>query len=602
MPCFAKRATKMSRVRFAGLVLALGVLVGFSSQSHSKALASTYIELYGLTDVNESPTYQRVQNIFDSLRHVSGLSARGSKLVIVQSVGMPWAVALSDGNVVLSQGAIEIIYAIADNQVSDVWMAYVLGHELAHLKNNDLWHHHVREVLFKSKNKSMWNLAGQLYRGSQDPEQLQARELKADRDGFLYAALAGFDTSLLLSSEALENGFLDYWVMQTGTLNSIEHPDPATRTEFMKTQLEMLGAEVELFRYSTRLAYFGRYEDSLKLLREFQKSFQSSAVLNNLGYLYLQVARRKMPESLGYRFWFPTLLEIESGVSGLSPPARSSTGAKPSEDVVHDLEEAVLLLTTAMMTTNAELATYLNLSIAHWYLGDIFDARATIEKALKNWGNDTRLLTMRALILLEETPAYEVDTWSLARDQLASLLARGEQATYVRYNMAQLLEERGRSGDAKKYWEAVALRSAVPAVYQARACKALSRECEMRELGSFPKSEPWSTPVKIGSDIHDRDTRAVLGEWNHLNEKLDNTRIDIYIGADGKSVLALDHTVEMISTVTDWSLQQLDEYAGHPNSTVLHTSGEFRRYGQHWGAVTEHGAVREIIIAGDLSP
>ena len=599
MYCFVKRFLLSGSRRLASWLLAFALLPSISGHAHGEALASTYIKLYGLTDVSENTTYQRVQEIFDVLRHISGMATRGSKLVIVKSNDTPWAVALADGNVVLSQGAIDIIYGITDKRVSDVWMAYVLGHELAHLKNSDLWHHQVREVLLKSHNPSMRELGSTLYRGSRDPAQLQARELKADRDGFLYAVLAGFDTSLLLSSEALDNGFLDYWVLQTGTRNSLEHPDPATRTEFMKTQLEMLSAEVEFFHYSVRLAYFGRFEDSLILMRKFQKNFQSSAVLNNLGYLYLQVARQKMPESLAYRFWFPTLLEAESGIRVLSAQSRSVPGARPSEGVVRDLEEAVLLLTAAMNSTGADVATFLNLSIAYWYLGDIFDARATVEKALKIWNNDTRLLAMRAMILLEERPAYEVDTWSVARDQLSGLLARGEQSAYVLYNMAQLLEERGRSGDARKYWESVASLFSVPARYRLRACRALSRECGLATKNTGLKGPPWSIPVRIGSDIHDQETLIALRKWTHLNAKLDNTRVDIFIGSNGNSVLALDHIVEMYSAETEWSLQQLEEYGGFPHTTLQLSAGEFRRFGDHWGFHTSDGTVREVVVAGN---
>ena len=55
-------------------------------------------------------------------------------------LGDPLAAALPDGYIVLSKHAVEILYKNVSSIVGDTRTAFVLGHELAHLANDDHWH------------------------------------------------------------------------------------------------------------------------------------------------------------------------------------------------------------------------------------------------------------------------------------------------------------------------------------------------------------------------------------------------------------------------------------------------------------------------------
>ena len=108
--------------------------------------SSAYVEAYGLVQPQDNNYLERTYGIFNKLKRISGRASRSAKLLVINSPDKPWAIALADGNVVLSAGSLNIVYGENDLETGDAWMAFVLGHELAHLANRDMWHHQMHLV------------------------------------------------------------------------------------------------------------------------------------------------------------------------------------------------------------------------------------------------------------------------------------------------------------------------------------------------------------------------------------------------------------------------------------------------------------------------
>lgn len=572
------------------------------------AQAATYVDIYGVVNPESNGNYQRVESIFRSLKRVSGLDSSGAELIIVASNTKPWAIALGDGNVVLSAGAVDIIYSTGNLETSDAWMAFVLGHEIAHLKNADLWHHKVHAALVASlaenPDSSLQSVRKKLFESSSDPNRIRSLELKADEQGFLFASLAGYDTSRLFNGDKTEHDFLNYWVEHTGAQSDLTHHSASDRTRFLKARLNSMSNQIDLFEYSFRLAHFSKYADALVLLREFQNHFPSHSVLNNLGYIYLQMARQKMPVSVAYRFWFPTLLEADSGLpefdSSVLIPRSIETTISPA--VQRDLEQAVLLLSDSIKVRKTDLAARVNLVAAYWYLNKVFKARASVEEALELWPENDQLLALRALILLDQEPG--VDMWPRSKEILETLLANGRKDGNIVFNLARILSERGRHGEAQQYWRQLLDETpGLPYQYRLLACQQLnidddcftgtnSRQQPLRQL-------PVELPVKIGADIDDENIRGVLLSWNRLSRKIGALQVDIFTHANGDSVLALDYTIEMVVTgQSQWSTQQqLEEYAGVPHSVLPAANGSVWSFDQSWSVLVNDETVVELWIA-----
>ena len=222
----------------------------------------------------------------------------------------------------------------------------MLGHELKHVLEDDFWHEEIRRQEFMSGNTL-------LDYGERAKERRRHDERRADEDGFIYASLAGFDTSEIFSAVRGEDSFLADWAQQTSTLSGDTHFLPGERTKHLKKKFQSLNNAVDLFKYGVRLAHFGRYNEARVLLEDFQNIYPSAQVLNNLGYVYLQIARQRMPPELAYRFWYPAVLDYDSGVplSG----SRNFGGAELSADVRGFLNAAVRSL--AVSYTHLTLPT-----------------------------------------------------------------------------------------------------------------------------------------------------------------------------------------------------------------------------------------------------
>lgn len=125
-------------------------------------------------------------------------------LRIVDSPRDPWAIALPDGHIVLSKGAVEIAYRQATPEEGDARLAFVLGHELAHLAKNDFWHQQVYRALMGDPGAgSLQKLLEQNadVAGADEKRRLDEAQLKewaADDWGFVYAATAGYRVETLL--------------------------------------------------------------------------------------------------------------------------------------------------------------------------------------------------------------------------------------------------------------------------------------------------------------------------------------------------------------------------------------------------------------------
>ena len=154
---------------------------------------------------------------------------------------IPLPIALPDGGIILSKGVLEICYR--DPAQGDDRLAFVLAHELAHHLNGDLWHLHFFQALEALRQHGQFQDPGALaslrtvpHTASNTEEAVQARELRADGDGIMYAAMAGFNPRAIVTEEPGVNFFAE-WVraQDPGRLGSVSadrlRPTPKERAE-----------------------------------------------------------------------------------------------------------------------------------------------------------------------------------------------------------------------------------------------------------------------------------------------------------------------------------------------------------------------------------
>lgn len=604
----------------------VGMLVantGLSAPGDASITVQFYIKSFGASDLKDQRV-ARAGAIFDQLRQIAEKPGKYKpRLQVIDSTGEPWAIALPDGYVVLSRRSLDIMYEGVTEAEGDARLAFVLGHELAHLVKNDFWHQEMYQALAGDSSSSAVGLRqffapnAATAAGSEDETRynaIQLKEAEADERGFIYAGVAGFPVDTLLGQPATgKPDFFQHWVAQTQTRAGRQHPAPQDRAYLLRARLQRVRDKLELFHYGVRLAHFGRYDDAEYFLREFQQVFPAREVNGNLGYLYLQKARAALPAALAFHYCLPSVLESRTraatlvfrgstgleGLNNLGPNSQASEAAL-SPQVSEWLNDAAQYLKQALEADADYLPARLNLAVIYFYLNELYEARATIEKALKSAPTDMEAQYLRALILYQENKS--TDLWPDALKILEELAAKPAAPVCVTYNLAQILEERGREGKAKTVWAGLVQRLAeLPAPHRQIICQKVgnSTPCGADITAQTAKELPWPLPVSPGLMLPSKqdDPKHPLAGWTHLRFDWHQPGMEGYIHTDhnGASVLELDGVVEMVVTrpVKPESVSTPAACCGTPTAKRTVTNGEIWSFGPHHAALIRDGQVQE---------
>lgn len=455
-------------MRLMNSILMWAVLVACTGAAHAASPhgeVGFYIELYGQLDAGANPSVARADAVFDRVRRVAdGSAKRSARLVVVDSDGDPWAIALPDGHIVLSRRALDICAGMAEH--ADACLAFVLGHELAHLANDDFWHREVHGFLAASPGATRINAFINESAGARE------RELAADDRGYVYASLAGYDAGALLAPG--QPGFFEAWMAQTNSRVSATHADAATRAELLRGRLADLRGKLGFFEFGTRLAHFDYCDDAVYFLREFQRVFPGREVLSNLGFCHLQMARQSMSGARAYLYWMPHLLDGETraapGGGRDGRIVRSLAQAAAGQPSAH-LEQAIEMLRAAAGADKRYLPAHLNLAVAQLYAGQPHAARASLQQAREIAPDDSRVTALDAVALYEQGDA-DLDLWPKAVGRLEKLLEAEPNDAMLRFNLARLLLLRPRAREARGHFNELAMRAgSLPGPIRTVVCK-----------------------------------------------------------------------------------------------------------------------------------
>lgn len=536
----------------------------------------------------------RVHSIFEEVKKASGSLVHPSRLYIIQSNNEPWAVALEDKNIVLTSGAIDVIYGGDDSlKDKDARMAFVLGHELKHVIDDDFSHAEAYEYFSKSSVSEL------VSNGHEQSKNRKALELLADGDGLISASLAGYDTSAIFSNIGDANNFLQYWADQTSTNNSDQHNTPQERIDYLKEYYRSINDSVEFFKYGVRLAHFGDHTNARILLEDFYKVYESNRVLTNRGFVHLQLARAAMDEKMAYRYWFPDLLDLDSGLP--ISASRTFTLELPEEARRH-LHQAVALLSTGLNSSEDDLSTRMNLITAHLFLDEYSAARAVMEK-IDGWDEQPQLLGLDAIVVMQDKRLKNPwDTYSL--EKLEQLASDPDSPHNLTYNFARILQENGRAELAKQYWLKLAADlPSLPKNYQIMVCRQLRdrSKCASDIEKYAVKQLHWNLPkIKPGDSIYSQEARGLIEKWNVKPiESYSSANAKILPNLDGASLLVIKDEVKLI-TIWKHGIVSTDELVnkyGSPSQIVSSSNEKIWSYGPQWSALVSGNKVREIWVA-----
>jgi Peptidase family M48 len=590
----------------------MGLLLACQSAAGAEAFHSTsrsveyYVQTHGRVD---PARLTRAYAVFDSVRSVADKSGGvWPELVVVDDKQQAAAFVLADGTIVLSRKALDIIGSGVEPALADTRLAFVLGHELAHLATNDFWDHQITAAIGPEARSR------ELARAVEVDADQQRRELKADDLGFLYAALAGYRVDALVQSSAAAQGFLAFWTSQIGGAEDARYPSAAARTELLRLRLDDRLQSLQAFNFGVRLIQFGRYRDGLALLREFQQHFPSREVFNNLGFAHLHLALDRLPPELAFHYWLPGVADLHTPLSRLtlraSAPAQGRMQWRIPPAAREDLLDAARYFELAIAKDAKYASAHVNLATTQLLLGleprapranatQLLRAESATAAAQALAPNDPQVRVLGAIVRFEREQADAGS--STAAPRIPQSLDSDEPT--LNYNLARLLAA---SPDADRFWNKALgqfeslptqVRSLICAQSDARVLNTRSEpieQCNRASLTQSSPSVPWPMPIKLSRDLLDEPwTDAEKSRFDSRITQLARSKV---FGGSSLDVLAIDDITAMtvLKDVAGTSATLL-QCCGSPATRIAVASGELWRYG-NWIAWLRDGRIREVWI------
>ena len=156
----------------------------------------TYWKPYTIPAAKD-PLVAQTQEVFAVLLRAWNSSHLEPSLYVVNSAAGPWAASLADGNILLSRAAIETCMSFGKDRAEHL-LAFILAHELAHQRSDDLWHQRFFRLIgnhapdIKQKMLQGLQLNGQLW------TDVAQKEAQADYDSLIMMSSEGYDPYQIL--------------------------------------------------------------------------------------------------------------------------------------------------------------------------------------------------------------------------------------------------------------------------------------------------------------------------------------------------------------------------------------------------------------------
>ncbi len=493
--------------------------------------------------------------------------------------------ALSDGYVVLTSDFIETARnQYAEKGLFETLIAFIIGHEIAHLVRND-------------------------FNSTQPRKDI---ETESDIKGFLYATFAGYKIDLLAQdSEAIFTFLAEYFSMK----HNKTHPDPKFRAGQLSQTWKTLLQEYPFYEYGVRLSAFDQCSDAINyFFSEFRQIYQGKEVLNNIGLCYLYLARQDMGDAAHF-YWLPNMLsgDIESMVTMGSDVSRlqSLKSARLDEKVKGNLEAAIDHLRDSIDVAPYYFPSYINLAVAYLYLGKERLALLFLEEgfekyqeiALKQNTVDKTIeihFEMLRILARHENVLAMPDPWRNTINLLIQLLKKYEEPPLeVTFNLARLLEVGKRRSQAQQYWDQLAqkeIRPLLPQPILETVCNEQAGIAGCRKPIEHEASKKWSQPIEwTGKKGYDLLT-SIEKTWT---QKLDRESYDIlvliYQSPDKKwETLFFDsYPMVLVDRQPNETLATLEQYCPYALRKKMLVENEIYLCGG-WAAKVTDGNVVEV--------
>ena len=525
----------------------------------------------GQSSANYHPLIAKAHDVFARVAAAADKPGdRYPTLVIAPEKDDIWAKSLEDGRVVLSQRALEVCYHGVSDQVGSARLAFIIGHEIAHLAKGDFWHNAVSEFMerYDSEDKGLKEL-NKIVRGF---ETIKVRELRADSYGLLYAFMAGYDPDVVVNRS--DTNFFREWANQLSgriAYNDKLYPSAKQRADFLLGYLENIKVQIAVFELGLRFYQKGDYDEALECLTYFRSQFPCREVFNNIGLIYLQKAFNSLaihnPEK-AYRFKLATVVDTETRAEF------GTRGIESSDDINRTIESAIESFEAARLRDLHYIPARVNLASALILYGDYSRAIAVSKEAINLKKDDRNALHNFAIALYLFGRNENIGTTEKAVEVLNNIIE--EDLTYpyhlnALYNLGTIFSEQGKESKAEKVW-CKYLKAGPVEGFADRIIKKIGKMPEKTSKENYRSTYQIPPPIKIG--YANRETKKKLNDFSKISVEL-TTAEATYYTKDAVKVLVMRGFVKHVETPAKKATKLSDilvQY-GRPNRIISAASG-----------------------------
>jgi tetratricopeptide (TPR) repeat protein len=529
-------------------------------------------------------------NVFERVKNAADKKeSNEAKLLIVNARIKLYAVAFPDGRIIINPETLYICYSDSGKQLGDCRLAFILGHELAHLADEDFRHRDSLQAWEKKR------FSGQMDRASEDFGKHKHKELEADKLGVIYAAMAGYDVSALFGKQ---DNFFNHWESQIGRENirrdSNKYPSLDERTANVRSRLKAVAGKVELFRAGVLFYQMGDNERAKEVFEAFAEYYPAREVYNNIGAFYLNAAQMMLSQHFKEEYFrFRVFSVIDYSTSAVL-----LRGVELEEIHIY-LEDAITYFNKAARRDKTDRACRYNLSAAYLWGKKYNDALKICNSILETHPQDVNALNNKAIALYYSKGKNSDSAWeAVGLLQKAYRLEPGNLG--VLYNLGSLkLNER------KELWERYLNLPAAPRdmFYKHVYTKLTEKSPPKLSAPEVPKPP---NDIEIGMAFEKVEEKWGKANTNsfELSEGLPKTSIHVLV-KDNIRVVALEtglnfkeNKVVIIEKElpVEKKTETLVAILGPPQLIVRHGSGNFYVYEEQNFSVKEiNGKVHSLI-------
>jgi len=516
---------------------------------------SWWIEKYGVVGKGYDPLAARAEMIFQRVSMASDKTGKCiPRLLIIKGGGRPWVTSIRDGSVILTHGALRVCYKGVSKENGDSRLAFVLGHELAHLSKDEYWHAFAfADLDDKEISKELEDQLEEIRDISRDKsvadEMFKEKELQADSYGMISMASAGYDPGAIIDNDNIN--FFEDWIAQTKrniTYEDSQHPDPKVRAEFLRLRLDDVVKLLDCFTFGVTLYQIGRYEDAILLFDTFREQFPGREVFSNLGLSYYQIAIKALSfcdADLPYRFKLSTFIDPETYAVKLRGFGESD--CFKDKVFLRYIKRALEYLKLAVDKDHTYLPARINMSSALIMAGEYSRAISVTEEVLRIDRENAEALNNNAVALYLYGLSNNIEGASdNAIEIMRKVVGLNHNFGNPVYNIATIYSERGKDASASDTWKAF-LKIESTGDFANAARRNLGIELKENDVAaSLTGPEP---PFKPGEEIKG-ELEKMLGKMKVREFSIGGSTIEIYEENDLR-ILARDFIVEVVEKVYD---------------------------------------------------